>query len=71
MTQIKYDIPDYNIFKEWRPEQHFQRIDKYSNFLHDEGRLETWEEVVERTVDALRLISKDKLLDEEYQTILI
>ena len=69
MTQIKYDIPDYNIFKEWRPEQHFQRIDKYSNFLHDEGRLETWEEVVERTVDALRLISKDKLLDEEYQTI--
>lgn len=69
MTQIKYNIPDYNIFKEWRPEQHFQRIDKYSNFLDDEGRLETWEEVVERTVDALRLISKDKLPDEEYQTI--
>lgn len=69
MTQIKYNIPDYNIFKEWRPEQHFQRIDKYSNFLHDEGRLETWEEVVERTVDALQLISKDKLPDEEYQTI--
>lgn len=69
MTQIKYDIPDYNIFKEWRPEQHFQRIDKYSNFLHEEGRLETWCEVVDRTVDALRLISKDRLPDEDYQTI--
>lgn len=62
-----YIIPEYDIYKLWRPEQHFQRIDKYSNFLHDEGRLETWEEVVSRTVDTLRMISKDKLPFTDYQ----
>lgn len=64
-----YTVPNYNIFTEWRPEQHFQRIDKYSNYLHDEGRLETWEEVVARATDILRYLSKDKLPFSDYQEI--
>lgn len=64
-----YAIPDYNIFEKWRPEQHFQRIDKYSNYLNDEGRLETWDEVVARATDILRYLSKDKLPFSEYQEI--
>lgn len=62
-----FSIPDYDIFKEWRPEQHFQRLDKYSCFLWDEGRLETWEEVIQRTVNTLRWLSKDKLDFYHYQ----
>lgn len=68
MQKIReYIIPDYDIFKQWRPEQHFQRIDKYSNYLQNEGRIETWEEVVARTVDTLRYLSNDKLNFEDYQ----
>lgn len=65
-----YTIPkDYDIYKLWKPEQHFQRIDKYSVYLWDEGRLETWEEVVARATDTLRYISKEQCRDEEYQNI--
>ncbi|MCB1711656.1 MAG: hypothetical protein KDH96_03990 [Candidatus Riesia sp.] len=64
---MKYSIPNYDIYKEWRPEQHFQRLDKYSNFLWSEGRLETWDEVVTRTVDTLRYLSDNKLVDSHYQ----
>jgi DNA-binding transcriptional regulator WhiA len=47
--------------------QHFQRLDKYSNHLWDEGRVETWEEVVTRAVDVLRYLSNNRLEDEIYQ----
>lgn len=66
-TIRKYTVPDYNIFTEWRPEQHFQRLDKYSNYLWEEFRLETWEEVIARTVDTLRHLSSDRLPFPEYQ----
>ena len=66
-TIREYTIPDYNIFTEWRPEQHFQRLDKYSNYLWEEFRLETWEEVIARTVDTLRHLSNDRLPFAEYQ----
>jgi intein/homing endonuclease len=65
-----YIIPEnYDIFKSWRPEQHFQRLDKYSNYLWEEFRLETWEEVIARATDTLRWISKDKLDFPHYQKI--
>lgn len=66
----EYTIPEgYNIFEKWRPEQHFQRIDKYSLYLWEEERLETWDEVVARATDILRYISSDKLPFSEYQRI--
>lgn len=65
-----YIIPEnYDIFKSWRPEQHFQRLDKYSNYLWEEFRLETWEEVIARATDTLRWISKDKIDFPHYQKI--
>lgn len=63
----KYTIPQNTI--NWRPEQHFQRIDKYSLYLWDEKRIETWEEVVTRSVNVLRYLSKDFYADSEYQRI--
>lgn len=62
-----YRLPDYDIYNEWTPEQHFQRIDKYSNYLIEEQRIETWAEVVTRTVDTLRYLSNDNLTDTQYQ----
>lgn len=65
-----YVIPqDYNIYEAWRPEQHFQRLDKYSNFLWDEERLETWPEVVARATNILKHLSKNKLSNADYQKI--
>lgn len=64
---MEYTLPEYDIFKEWAPQQHFQRIDKYSNYLHDEGRLETWDEVITRATDILRMLSNNKLADFHYQ----
>lgn len=61
----KYTIPQNTI--NWRPEQHFQRIDKYSLYLWDEKRIETWEEVVTRSVNVLRHLSKNFYSDNEYQ----
>ncbi len=40
---------------------------KYSNFNWDEGRIETWDEVVTRAVDALRYLSNNLLTDSIYQ----
>lgn len=64
-----YRTTDYNIFNEWADTQHFQRIDKYSNYISDEKRIETWEEVVTRSVDTLRYLSDNKLENEKYQRI--
>lgn len=64
---MTYSIPNYDIYEEWNPEQHFQRLDKYSNYLWDEKRLETWGEVVTRTVDTLKYLSGNNLDDKHYQ----
>lgn len=64
---MKYTLPDYDINQEWRPEQHFQRIDKYANYLWEEGRLETWEETITRVVEVLRTISGNRFSSLIYQ----
>lgn len=65
-----YKLPtNFDINKDWRPEQHFQRIDKYANFIHKEGRLETWEETITRATNILRKISSNRLSSLIYQRI--
>lgn len=62
-----YTLPNFDITKVFTPLQMFQYYDKYSKFLWDKGRRETWEETVVRTVDFLRELSSDKLDFEDYQ----
>lgn len=62
-----YTQPDFDIYTKLRPEQWFQQLDKYSCYLWDEQRLETWPEVVARAVDTLRYLSDDKLPFSDYQ----
>jgi ribonucleoside-triphosphate reductase len=64
---MSYVLPNYEV--KWKSEQHFQRIDKYANFLHDKGRLETWEETVTRVVDVLKEISQNRLSSLLYQRL--
>lgn len=44
-----------------QPSQQFQFYDKYSRFNYELGRRETWEETVERAVNFLKYLSKNKL----------
>lgn len=49
--------------------QLFQFMDKYSRFDWDKMRRETWVETVDRAVDYLKWLSKNKLTDEDYELI--
>ena len=66
---INYTIPDFDITKDFTDLQNFQYLDKYSKFLWECGRRETWEETVTRTVNFLRELSKNKLPERIYQEI--
>jgi hypothetical protein len=48
----------------------FQFYDKYSNWLHDEGRRETFEEACQRCVDFARFTTIDKLGPSVYNELL-
>lgn len=48
---------------------HFCFLDKYSRYLYDEERRETWQEAVIRTVNILKMLSKDKLDKQIYEQI--
>jgi hypothetical protein len=56
-----YEIPDYNPYNEFTDLQFFVFLDKYANYLPTEGRRETWEEAVTRSVDVLKFLSQDRL----------
>jgi len=49
--------------------QEFVFYDKYSRFNPELGRRETWPETVSRTVDYLRELSGDKLLESDYKEL--
>lgn len=49
--------------------QKFQFYDKYSRFNYDLGRRETWLETVNRAMDYLKKISKNKLEDAVYERL--
>lgn len=49
--------------------QTFQFLDKYSRWNHDEGRRETWEESVDRSVRFLKELSDGKLEDSVFEEI--
>ncbi len=49
--------------------QKFQFFDKYSRFNYDLGRRETWVETVDRAVDYLKELSKNKLEKSVYSRI--
>jgi ribonucleoside-triphosphate reductase len=51
------------------PLQEFVFYDKYSRYRYDLGRRETWVETVERAVEYLKELSKNKLTKEDYDTI--
>jgi len=51
------------------PVQQFQFFDKYSRFNYDKGRRETWIETVDRSMDFLKKVSKNRLPDIEYERI--
>jgi ribonucleoside-triphosphate reductase len=62
-----YEIPDYNPYNEFTDLQFFVFLDKYANYLPTEGRRETWEEAVTRSVDVLKFLSQDRLDKHTYQ----
>lgn len=49
--------------------QKFQFFDKYARFNYDLGRRETWVETVDRAVDFLKEISKNKLDKKDYERV--
>ncbi|AHC14700.1 ATP cone domain-containing protein [Salinispira pacifica] len=49
--------------------QKFQFYDKYSRFNYDVGRRETWIETVNRAVDFMKELSKNKLSESDYNRI--
>lgn len=49
--------------------QQFVYFSKYSCYLNEEGRRETWIETVARTVKELRVLSGNKLDEQDYQDI--
>lgn len=51
------------------PLQKFQFYDKYSRFSYEKNRRETWEEAVQRAVNYLRELSKNKLPEQDYLRI--
>lgn len=51
------------------PIQEFMYLDHYSRFDWEKGRRETWPETVDRTVNFLYSLSKDKLSGDEYDKI--
>lgn len=51
------------------PLQQFVYFSKYSCYLNDEGRRETWIETVARTVKELRVLSGNKLDEQDYLDI--
>lgn len=51
------------------PLQKFQFFDKYSRFNYSLGRRETWIETVDRAVDFLKEISKNKLEKKDYERV--
>jgi len=66
---MNYFIPDYNPYDEFSDLQHFVFYDKYSRFLPQLGRRETWLEAVTRTTDTLVELSNYKLDKAVYQAI--
>lgn len=64
-----YAIPDYNPYTQFSDIQHFTFLDKYANYLPEEGRRETWLEAVTRSVDSLKMLSQEKLSEDIYQRI--
>lgn len=64
-----YAIPDYNPYTQFSDIQHFTFLDKYANYLPEEGRRETWLEAVTRSVDSLKMLSQEKLSKDIYQRI--
>lgn len=62
-----YIIPDFNPYNDFTDLQMFVFLDKYARFIPEEGRRETWEESVARSVDILRMLSQDKLDKNTYQ----
>lgn len=66
---MQYKKPDYDV-TQWHDVQNFQRIDKYSNYLWDQNRVETWNEVVARSVNTLKYIAESnnvEIEEEKYQ----
>lgn len=64
-----YAIPDYNPYTQFSDIQHFTFLDKYANYLPEEGRRETWAEAVARSVNTLQLLSNNLLSKQTYQSI--
>lgn len=51
------------------PLQEFVFYDKYSRYRYDLGRRETWVETVDRAVEFLKELSRNKLNEEDYNSI--
>jgi ribonucleoside-diphosphate reductase alpha chain len=51
------------------PLQRFQFLSKYSRWNWEASRRETWVETVDRAVNYLRKLSKNKLPEKDYQRI--
>ena len=65
------DVDPYSDLDQYFPTplQRFQYLDKYSRYRYDLGRRETWSETVDRAVEYLRWLSKDRLDERDYKKI--
>lgn len=75
-VELSFDLPvasddPYSDLDEYFPTplQRFQFLDKYSRYRYDLGRRETWSETVDRAVDYMRWLSRDKLSEKDYKEI--
>ena len=76
-AELSFDLPSvqnddpYGDLDQYFPTplQRFQFLDKYSRYRYDLGRRETWSETVDRAVDYMRWLSKDKLSEKDYKEI--
>ena len=75
-VELSFDLPSvnddpYGDLDQYFPTplQRFQYLDKYSRYRYDLGRRETWAETVDRAVEYLRWLSKDKLDEKDYKEI--
>jgi len=64
-----YEVPNVNINNLFNDLSMFTFLDKYSLYLPEQGRRETWLESVTRSVNSLRSLSENKLPFHVYQAI--